>query len=47
MDRGESARKKRRIDCISQDAIFAVTDGQVLPKKTFKTWLNNEKIGGF
>ena len=44
--RGETDRKKRRIDCLSQDAIFAVTDGKVKPKKHLKLGLAMKKLGG-
>ena len=44
--RGETQRKRRRIDCLSQDSVFAVTDGRFKPKKHLKLGLAMKKLGG-
>ena len=46
LGRGESDRKRRRVECLSQDAIYAVTDGKVKPKKHLKLGMAMRKLGG-
>ena len=46
LQRGETERKKRRIECLSKDAIYAVTDGKIRPKKHLKLGLAIKKLTG-